>query len=143
MISAPVRDQVERREVLEDAHRVVRADHADRARQADALRARGAGREHDGRRGDDEVGPVMLADAEHVEPDLVGQLDLLQQVAHALARRARRQLPERVDPELHRASTIAASALRRAVSLDCSAPLQLRRWRVRTDRAARSTRGSK
>ena len=28
-----------------------------------------------------EVGPVMLADAEHVEADLVGELDLLDQVA--------------------------------------------------------------
>ena len=29
-------------------------------------------------------GPVVLADAEDIEPDLVGQLDLLEQVAHAL-----------------------------------------------------------
>ena len=33
---------------------------------------------------DGEVGPVVLADAEDVEPDLVGQLDLLDQVAQAL-----------------------------------------------------------
>ena len=47
-------------------------------------RARRAGREHDGRRRDGEVGPVVLADAEDVEPDLVGQLDLLEQVAQPL-----------------------------------------------------------
>ena len=40
--------------------------------------------EHDRRRRDDEVGPVVLADAEDVEPDLVGQLDLLEQVAQPL-----------------------------------------------------------
>ena len=40
--------------------------------------------EHDRRRRDGEVGPVVLADAEDVEPDLVGQLDLLEQVAQPL-----------------------------------------------------------
>ena len=45
------------------------------------VRARRRG-EHDRRRGDDEVRPVVLADAEDVEPDLVGELDLLEQVAH-------------------------------------------------------------
>ena len=40
--------------------------------------------EHDGRRGDEEVGAVVLADREHVEPELVGQLGLLEQVAHPL-----------------------------------------------------------
>ena len=73
-------------EVLEDAHRVVGAEHGDRARQPDALGARGDRREHDGRRGDREVGPVMLADAEDVEPDLLGELGLLEQVAQALGR---------------------------------------------------------
>ena len=70
-------------------------------------RARGRGGEHDGRRGDGEVGPVVLADAEDVEPDLVGELDLLDQVAEALlraedgARRVGRALSEGVDAELH------------------------------------------
>ena len=58
----------------------------DRARQADALRARGRRGEHDGGRGDREVGPVVLADAEDVEAELVGELDLLEQVAQPLAR---------------------------------------------------------
>ena len=69
-LGAPAGEQVERRELLEDAHRVVRAEHADRARQPDALRALGRGREHDRGRGDGEVRPVVLADAEDVEPDL-------------------------------------------------------------------------
>ena len=67
-----------------------------------------AAAEHDGRRRDDEVRAVMLADAEDVEPDLVGQLDLLDQVAqpllgadHVPGPRVGRQLREGVDPDLH------------------------------------------
>ena len=58
----------------------------DRARQPDPLRARGGRGQHDGRRRHREVGPVVLADAEDVEPELVGQLDLLEQVRAAAAR---------------------------------------------------------
>ena len=65
---------------------IVGAEDADRAGQPDALRARRGRGEHDGRRGDGEVGPVVLADAEDVEPDLVGELDLLEQVAQPLRR---------------------------------------------------------
>ena len=56
----------------------------DRARQPDPLGARRGGGEHDRRRRDGEVGAVVLADAEDVEPDLVGELDLLEQVAQPL-----------------------------------------------------------
>ena len=71
MISArPPDQQVEGREVLEDAHGVVGAEDAHRAGQPDVLRARCGGAEDDGRRGDGEVGAVVLADAEDVEPDL-------------------------------------------------------------------------
>ena len=54
-----------------------------------------AAAEHDGGRRDREVGPVVLADAEHVEADLVGELDLLDQVAQPLGgadRAARRRV---------------------------------------------------
>jgi hypothetical protein len=61
--------------LLEHAHRIVGAQHAHRAREADRLRAFRSGREHDGGRRDGEVRPVVLADAEDVETDLVGQLD--------------------------------------------------------------------
>ncbi len=44
------------------------------------------GAERDGGRGDEEVRAVVLADREHVEPELVGELGLLEQVAHALLR---------------------------------------------------------
>ena len=69
-----------------------------------------AAAEHDGRRRDGEVGPVVLADAEHIEADLVGELDLLDQIADALLRaddgagRVRRALSEGVDAEFHGAS---------------------------------------
>ena len=43
-----------------------------------------AAAEHHGRRRDREVGAVVLADAEDVEPHLVGELDLLDQVAQPL-----------------------------------------------------------
>ena len=107
-LGAAAREQVERREVLEDAHRVVGAEHADGAREPDPLRALGARGEHDGGRRDGEVGPVVLADAEDVEPDLVGELHLLDEVPQPLGRadrpprlRVGRHLGERVDPELH------------------------------------------
>ena len=49
-----------------------------------SLGALGRGGQDDGRGGDGEVGPVVLADAEDVEPDLVGQRDLLDQVSEPL-----------------------------------------------------------
>ena len=55
-------------------------------RQADARGARRGRGEHDGGRRDGEVGAVVLADAEDVEADLVGELDLLEEVAQALLR---------------------------------------------------------
>ncbi len=50
---------------------------------------------------------MVLADAEDVESDLVGQFDLLQQVRHPLFDRERRigQLTERVDAEFHHSVT--------------------------------------
>ena len=84
-LGAPAGEQVDVGELLEDAHRVVGAEHRDRAREADPLGAHGGRREHGRRRGDEEVRAVVLADREHVESELVGELDLLDQLAHALA----------------------------------------------------------
>ncbi len=59
---------------------------------------------------------MVLADAEDVEPDLLGELDLLQQVAHTLVRPDRlarlgidTQFRERVDAELHADQSASAS----------------------------------
>src|SRR5262249_14633525 len=70
--------------------------------------APGAGGRRNDRRGRDHEGlAVVLAHAEHVEPDLVGELDLLDEVPQALLRRDQLPagrvggpLPEAVDAEL-------------------------------------------
>jgi hypothetical protein len=68
------------------------------------LLVQAAAPEHDRGRGDDVVVPVVLADAEDVEPEPVGELDLLEQIVHPLLRgdlppglRIRRQVAEGVD----------------------------------------------
>ena len=83
-LGAPTREQVDGREVLEDAHRVVGTEHGHGAREPDTFGASCRRRHHDRRRRHDEVGSVMLADTEHVEPELIGELDLGHQVPHAL-----------------------------------------------------------
>src|SRR5207253_7708546 len=89
---------------------VVGAEHADGARQADARGASGSSGQHDSRRRYDELGAVMLAHAEDVQPDLIGELDLLEEPADPLLRADRPtglwvggSLAEAVDAELHEA----------------------------------------
>ena len=102
MISArPPEMRSTRRELLEDANGIVRAEDADRARQPDPARPRRRGGEHDRGRRDDEVGTVVLTDAEDVEPDLLGELDLLEQLRHAPLRACCPELGERVDAQFH------------------------------------------
>ena len=83
-------------------------------------RARGDGGQHDRGRRDDEVGAVMLPHAEDVEADLLGQLRLLDEVAHPLLRadhvpveRVFLELRERVDPDLHRSQNVPGLVSRR------------------------------
>ena len=53
-------------------------------------------------RGDEEVGAVVLADGEHVEAELVGELGLLEQVAHPLlGGDARAQIGEGGESKFH------------------------------------------
>jgi hypothetical protein len=59
---------------------------------------------------------MVLADAEDVEPDLLGERDLLEQVAHPLYRADRlaclwigAQLCERIDAQLHANQSASAS----------------------------------
>src|SRR5262249_22762472 len=83
-LGASAREQVERRELLEHANRIVRAEDAHRARQTNRLRASSRCAEHDCGCRYCEVRTVMLADTEDVEADLVCELDLLEQVAQPL-----------------------------------------------------------
>lgn len=81
MISAPLGQKVERRELLENAHRIVRAEHGDSAGEFDGVGClRHRGQHHSGRR-DSEVRPMMLADSEDVQPDLVGNGRLFHQMS--------------------------------------------------------------
>ena len=107
-LSAAMGDQVERGEFLEDAHRVGGAENGDGAGEADVLGARGSRGQDHCRGGVEELGAVMLADAENVEADLVGEFDLLQQMLHALnwaerdaGRWIRDGCSEAVDADLH------------------------------------------
>ena len=78
VISArPLRDGVEGREPLEDPHRLLRAEHGHRRTEPDPPGPAGDRREQHVRRADREVGPVVLADAEEVDADAVGQHRLL------------------------------------------------------------------
>ena len=70
--------QVECREILEHAHRVVGAEHSDRTGKTNAFRAR-CGRSKNYCWGRSKiVGTMMLADSENIEADLIGELDLFE-----------------------------------------------------------------
>jgi hypothetical protein len=83
-LGAPAREQVECGELLVHADRIVRAEHRDGAREPDATGACGGSRQHDRRRRDDVVRPMVLADAVDVEAHLLGQHDLLDEVTQPL-----------------------------------------------------------
>ena len=107
-LDAPSREQVQRRELLEHAHRVVGAQHRHRAGQPDPLGPRRRSGEHHRGRGHHEVGAVVLPDGEDVQADALRELDLLDKVLQALRRRRLHaaprvglQLAEAVDAELH------------------------------------------
>ena len=107
-LGASAGEQVESGELLEDTNRVVRAEDADGARQPNLARSLCDSGEDDRRCGHGEVGPVVLADPEDVEADLVGERRLRDQVAETPARRhrptrgrVRRELCEGIEAEFH------------------------------------------
>ena len=59
------------------------------------VRGRGGGEDGHRRRGD-EIGAVVLAQAVEIEADLIGQLDLLEQVREPLGRRLQMAAVQRV-----------------------------------------------
>ncbi len=91
----------------------------DGAREADALGVLARRRERDRRGRHGEVGAVVLADAEDLKADLLGELDLLDQLAQPPLGRdgapgvgVGRELGEGVDTDLHPAHRPPVRALR-------------------------------
>ena len=82
----PFDKRVDGREALEDAHRVVGAEHGDGRPEQDARRPAGDGAQNDLGRGNREVTPVMFADAKRMQPDLVGEHRLGNDVAQYVRR---------------------------------------------------------
>ena len=76
-------DQVQRREVLEDADRIGAGEHRDGAGQADVLGLCCSGRKNDRRGRHREVLAVVLAHAEDIQPGLVRHAGPFKDVAHA------------------------------------------------------------
>ncbi len=105
-LGASPREQIERGKVLKDAHRVGRAENGHGARESDPARAGRRGGENDGRRRVEILLAMVLADAEHVQPDVIGLLDLFDEVAKTIcwADRETRFVVRRgeaVDADLH------------------------------------------
>ena len=102
-----LRDQIQRGEFLEDAHRIRRAEHRDCAGQPDALGPCRGGRQDDRRRGVEVIAAVVLTDPEGIQADLVREFHFIQQVAQALDRRdgdalrIRGRRRKTVDADLH------------------------------------------
>ena len=80
-LGAAVRHGVEGGEALVDADGIVGAEDGDGRAELDPLGAGGDGGEDDLGRADGEVGAVVLADADEVDADLVGQLGFGDDVA--------------------------------------------------------------
>jgi transposase-like protein len=87
---AAVRDGIAHREALEHADRIVRRQHRDRRPEADARGPRGDGGERHVGRGDGETGAVVLAEADDVEAEPVGQHPLFDYRADGPGLRLRR-----------------------------------------------------
>src|SRR5690606_4681514 len=83
-LRATVRHRIECCKALEHAHRIIGAEHRDRAAELDLLGTRRDRSQHDLGCGDREVAAMMLADTEECDSDLVGQHRLLDHVADHL-----------------------------------------------------------
>ncbi len=108
-LGAAVGDGVEGGEALVDADRVVGAEHGDGGAEPDAARCGWRWRPSSDLGGaDGEVGAVVLADAEEVDAELVGQLGLGEDVAEDARRGAGggRRRPTVTSPKVSRPSSI-------------------------------------
>ena len=86
-LGACVRRGIERREPLEYANRVIRAEHGHRRAKTDPARASCNRRQHDLGRRHGEVGAVVLPNAEKVDADRIGEDRLVDDVADHLRMR--------------------------------------------------------
>ena len=102
-LGAAARHGVEGGEALVDPDRVVGGQHGDAGAEADPLGLAGDRGEHDVGRGDGVVGAVVLAEADVVHPDPVGQHRLRDHLAQRLGvvagRAVERGVAERVEAE--------------------------------------------
>ncbi len=104
-LGTAVRDGVEGGEALEDPDRVVGAEHGDRRAEPDPLGAAGDRGQDHFRSRHGEVVAMMLADADEVDPDGIGEDGLLDDVADDLrlgqapAVRVDGDVAEGVEPE--------------------------------------------
>jgi hypothetical protein len=81
---ASVRQEIDRGEILKDPHRIGSAQDGDGAGQANALRSGSRGAENDCGSGVQELPTVVFTDAKRIQTDLIGVLDLLDQIAQTL-----------------------------------------------------------
>jgi hypothetical protein len=85
-LGASAREEIKSGKALEDPDGIIGAQHGYGACQPDVLRALGSGCENHGRSGDHVIRPMMLAEAEHIETSLIGQLDLFDEIVQPLRR---------------------------------------------------------
>jgi hypothetical protein len=85
-LRASSRQEIQRGEVLKDAHRVLSAQHGDRAGQTDALRACRCGSENHRRRGIEKLPAMVFTNTKRVQPYLVGVFDLLDELSQTVRR---------------------------------------------------------
>src|SRR5437016_966342 len=83
-LGASLRKQVERGELLEQAHLIRRAQDGHRAGQTNASRSSSRCSQDHRRRKVEELAFVVFANSENIQTDLVRLLDALEQLAHAV-----------------------------------------------------------
>lgn len=86
-LGAFVRNEIESGELLKHAHRVCGAQYRNCARKTDRLGPGSGRRKNDCWRRVKKLGAVVFTHAEHVEPNLVGDLDLFKKVGHPISSR--------------------------------------------------------
>src|ERR1700731_65780 len=111
-------DQVQSGKFLEDSDWIGGAENGYGTRKPNIIRARTCRSQNDDRRGIHELAAMMFADAKHIEPNLVGDHNLLQQVLHTLDgaegephRRVGDYCTEAVNADLHRYPSLCSYAL--------------------------------